>query len=113
MELFAGMPVSDLDRAKDFFTRLLGQEPSFLPNDQEAVWTLDDKRHVYVAIDQQRAGGGHVTLFVDDLEERARQAAQRGIEPTTDETYGNGVRKLEYHDPDGNQFGIGGGPQEA
>ena len=54
-----------------------------------------------------------MTLFVEDLEERAKQAAERGIEPTTDETYGNGVRKLEYHDPDGNQFGIGGGPQEA
>ena len=113
MELFAGMPVSDLDRAKDFYTRLLGREPSFLPNDQEAVWTLDDRQHVYVVEDGQRAGGGHVTLFVEDLEERAKQAAERGIEPTTDETYGNGVRKLEYHDPDGNQFGIGGGPQEA
>ena len=113
MELFAGMPVSDLERAKDFYTRLLGHEPSFLPNDQEAVWTLEDEKHVYVVEDRQRAGGGHVTLFVEDLEERAKQAAERGIEPTTDETYGNGVRKLEYHDPDGNQFGIGGGPQEA
>ena len=113
MELFAGIPVNDLNRAKRFYTGLLGQEPSFLPNDHEAVWTLEDGRHVYVVIDRQRAGGGHVTLFVEDLEERARQAAERGIEPTTDETYGNGVRKLEYHDPDGNQFGIGGGPQEA
>jgi catechol 2,3-dioxygenase-like lactoylglutathione lyase family enzyme len=42
MELFAGMPVSDLERARRFYTRLLGQEPSFLPNDQEAVWTLAD-----------------------------------------------------------------------
>ena len=113
MDLFAGMPVSDLERAKDFYTRLLGQEPSFLPNDQEAVWTLGDEKHVYVVEDRQRAGGGHVTLFVDDLEHRAKHAAERGIEPTTDETYDNGVRKLEYHDPDGNQFGIGGGPQEA
>jgi len=113
MELFAGMPVSDLDRARRFYTNLLGQEPSFLPNDQEAVWTLADGRHVYVVEDDQRAGGGHLTLFVDDLEERRKQAADHGIEPTTDETYGNGVRKLEYHDPDGNQFGIGGGPQEA
>ena len=113
MELFAGIPVADLERAKEFYGRLLGQEPSFLPNDQEAVWTLEEQRHVYVVLDQERAGGGHATLFVEDLEERARQAAERGIEPTTGETYGNGVRKLEYHDPDGNQFGIGGGPQEA
>ena len=111
MELFAGMPVSDLARAKDWYSRLLGAEPSFLPNESEAVWTLEDQRHVYVVVDQQRAGGGHLTLFVDDLGERAAAIAERGIEPTTDETYGNGVRKLEFHDPDGNQLGIGGGPE--
>jgi catechol 2,3-dioxygenase-like lactoylglutathione lyase family enzyme len=113
MELFAGMPVSDLDRAKEWYSRLLEAEPSFLPNDTEAVWTLEDQRHVYVVEDPQRAGGGHLTLFVEDLEQRATSIEERGIEPTTDETYGNGVRKLEYHDPDGNQFGIGGGPAEA
>ena len=113
MELFAGMPVSDLDTAKGWYSKLLGAEPSFLPNDSEAVWTLEDQRHVYVVVDEQRAGGGHLTLFVTDLAERAEKIAEGGIEPTTDETYGNGVRKLEYHDPDGNQFGIGGGPAEA
>ena len=112
MELFAGMPVSDLERAKDFYTQLLGAEPSFLPNDEEAVWTLGDQRHVYVVRDPRRAGGGHLTLFVDDLAQRVQGISERGIEPTTDETYGNGVRKVEYHDADGNQFGIGGGPSE-
>jgi catechol 2,3-dioxygenase-like lactoylglutathione lyase family enzyme len=108
MELFAGMPVSDLERAKEWYSRLLGAEPSFLPNAIEAVWTLEDQRHVYVVVDPKRAGGGHATLFVGDLQQRAAAIAERGIEPTTEETYGNGVRKLEFHDPDGNQFGIGG-----
>jgi catechol 2,3-dioxygenase-like lactoylglutathione lyase family enzyme len=113
MELFAGMPVSDLERAKAWYSLVLGAEPSFLPNDREAVWTLEDQRHVYVVVDEERAGGGHLTLFVADLAARAARIAERGIAPTTDETYGNGVRKLEYHDPDGNQLGIGGGPEEA
>ena len=113
MELFAGMPVSDLERAKDWYSRLLGAEPSFLPNESEAVWTLDGQRHVYAVVDELRAGGGHLTLFVTDLEPRIERISHRGIEPTTDETYGNGVRKVEYHDPDGNQLGIGGGPEEA
>jgi catechol 2,3-dioxygenase-like lactoylglutathione lyase family enzyme len=113
MELFAGMPVSDLDRAKEWYSRLLGSEPSFLPNDTEAVWTLEDQRHVYVVVDHQSAGGGHLTLFVEDLKERVTSIGERGMQPTTDETYENGVRKVEYHDPDGNQFGIGGGPEEA
>ena len=112
MELFAGIPVSDLARAKEWYSKLLGAEPSFLPNDEEAVWTLEDQRHVYVVVDPQRAGGGHVTLFVADFDERTEAISRRGIEPTTDETYENGVRKAEYHDADGNQFGIGGGPSE-
>ena len=109
MELFAGMPVSDLERAKEWYSRLLGADPSFLPNDEEAVWTLEDQRHVYVVHDERRAGGGHLTLFVQDFDQRVEAIRQRGIEPTTDETYGNGVRKVEYHDADGNQLGIGGG----
>ena len=111
MDLFAGMPVRDLERAREWYSRVLGTGPSFLPNDSEAVWTLGDQRHVYVVVDEQRAGGGHLTLFVADLAERAAAIAARGVEPATDETYGNGVRKLEFHDPDGNLLGIGGGPE--
>jgi hypothetical protein len=28
----------------------------------------------------------------------------------TRETYSNGVRKITYRDPDGNEIGFGGGP---
>jgi catechol 2,3-dioxygenase-like lactoylglutathione lyase family enzyme len=110
MELFAGIPVTDLEEAKRFYSRLLQSEPSFFPNDTEAVWTLEEQRHVYVELDPERAGGGLVTLFVDDLEARVKAIAGRGIEPATDEVYGNGVRKVTYRDADGNEVGIGGGP---
>lgn len=32
----------------------------------------------------------------------------RGIEPASQETYGNGVREVIYRDPDGNEIGFGG-----
>jgi catechol 2,3-dioxygenase-like lactoylglutathione lyase family enzyme len=112
MDLFAGMPVRDLEKAREWYSRVLGAEPSFYPDDTEAVWTLEDRRHVYVVVDGEHAGGGRVTLFVTDLGAWVAAIGERGIEPTTDETYGNGVRKVEYHDPDGNQFGIGGGPED-
>lgn len=32
------------------------------------------------------------------------------VEPADRETYGNGVRKVIYRDPEGNELGIGGGP---
>ena len=110
MDLFAGLPVSDLGRAQDFYDRLLGAGPVFFPNDEEAVWTLDEHRHVYVLLDPERAGGGLVTLVVEDLVARVSGIADRGIEPALDETYDNGVRKVTYRDPDGNELGFGGLP---
>jgi hypothetical protein len=50
------------------------------------------------------------TLFVDDLDARIDGIAARGIEPTERETYENGVQKVIYRDPDGNEIGFAGGP---
>lgn len=36
--------------------------------------------------------------------------AERGIRPAKRETYDNGVRKILYVDPDGNEVGFGGPP---
>jgi catechol 2,3-dioxygenase-like lactoylglutathione lyase family enzyme len=110
MDLFAGIPVSDLERAKEWYSRLLGAEPSFLPNAEEAVWTLSEHRHVYVLLDPERAGGGLVTLIVEDWDGIVESIAERGIEPAKKETYSNGVRKATFHDPDGNEVGFGGHP---
>ncbi len=69
VDLFAGLPVSDYQRALTWYERLLGSEPAFLPNATEAVWELAEHRW-------------------------------------------NGVRKVIYRDPDGNEIGFGGGPLE-
>ena len=53
------------------------------------------------------------TLFVDDFDARVAAMAERGLEPATRETYGNGVRKATYVDPDGNEVGIGGAPARS
>ena len=108
MDLFAGIRVGDLARALDWYTRLLGAEPSFRPNDSEAVWTLAEHRHLYVEVDAERPGDALVTLFVDDLDACVADIAARGIEPAERETYSNGVRKVIYRDADGNEVGFGG-----
>jgi hypothetical protein len=38
--------------------------------------------------------------------------AARGLDPAQRETYDNGVRKITYRDPDGNEIGFGGGPAD-
>jgi predicted enzyme related to lactoylglutathione lyase len=110
VDLFAGVPVSDYARAVAWYGRLLGGEPSFLPNDTEAVWELADHRFVFIEVRPEHAGHAMHTLFVGDFDTRISQIAERGLEPAERETYTNGVRKATFHDPDGNEIGFGGAP---
>ena len=110
LALFAGIYVSDYKAATQWYARLLGGEPSFIPNDTEAVWELAERWPVYINVQPEDAGHSVVTIFVDDLDERVAAIAERGIEPAKQETYGNGVRKVLYRDPDGNEIGFGGAP---
>ncbi len=107
-DLFAGIPVGDYQRALDWYERLLGSGPSFLPNATEAVWELAEHRYVYIAVRPEHAGHAMHTIFVSDLDLLMDEVAGRGIEPAARETYANGVRKTTYRDPDGNEIGFGG-----
>jgi hypothetical protein len=107
--LFAGIRVRDLASARAWYERLLG-EPSFMPNASEVVWTLAEGRSLYIEQDAERAGGALVTVWVEDLDARIAEIAERGIEPAEIETYSNGVRKAIYRDEDGNEVGFGGPP---
>lgn len=107
LHLFAGLRVRDFQAARPWYERLLG-EPTFLPHDSEAVWTLAEDRSVYIVEDADAAGKSVVTLFVDDLDGDVAAIAARGLEPDEQQTYSNGVRKMVYRDPDGNEVGFGG-----
>jgi catechol 2,3-dioxygenase-like lactoylglutathione lyase family enzyme len=110
IELFAGIPVSDYKASLAWYEKLLGSPPAFIPNDIEAVWELGEHRFVYIEVRPEHAGHGKHTLFVDDLDKRVAEIAERGLEPANRETYENGVRKITFRDPDGNEVGFGGAP---
>ncbi len=80
-ELFAGLPVRTLGRARAWYDRFFGEVESFAPNEDECVWTLGERRHVYVEVVPEHAGGGMVSLFVGDLDAVVGGIAERGIEP--------------------------------
>lgn len=110
VELFAGIAVRDFAGALAWYERLFGSPPTFVVHETEVLWQVTDHGSVYVVLRPERAGLAMHTLFVDDLDERVAGISARGIEPAERETYGNGVRKIIYRDPEGNELGIGGGP---
>ncbi len=93
VDLFAGLAVSDYPRALTWYERLLGSEPAFFPNATEAVWELAEHRYLYIEELPERAGHALHTVFAGDLDERAGSIGARGIEPASQERYGNGVRR--------------------
>ncbi|HEX3588298.1 MAG TPA: VOC family protein [Pseudonocardiaceae bacterium] len=113
IDLFAGMPVRHYAVAKAWYERLFGAEPSFLPNDIEAVWEIAEHRYVYIVVRPEAAGHAVNTLFLGDFDAWLTGIADRGLRPDQVETYENGVRKATFHDPDGNEVGLGGAPVDS
>ncbi len=111
LDLFAGIPVADYATALAWYQQLLGEAPAFYPNDREAVWELAPHRYLYIVLRPEHAGHAVQLSFVADLEALVAQIAARGLEPTERETYANGVRKVTYRDPDGNEIAFGGAAQ--
>ncbi|WP_229673896.1 VOC family protein [Nakamurella endophytica] len=112
MDLFAGLPVADRSRAVRWYERFLGAPPAFFPNDTEAVFQVVEHGYLYVEVRPERAGQGFVTVFVDDLRTWLRDVAARGLAPVHEERY-DGVRKVLFRDPDGNEVGVGGLDQDG
>ncbi|MFD0367486.1 VOC family protein [Streptomyces sp. NPDC127114] len=110
VHLFAGIPVSDYASALVWYERLFGSPPTFYPNDTEAVWEVAEHRSLYIEHRPGHAGHAMHTLFVDDFDTVIGDIAARGLRPMQRETYGNGVRKATFRDPDGNEIGFGGAP---
>jgi hypothetical protein len=104
--------VRDFHAERPWYAQLLG-EMTFFPHATEAVWTLADSRSVSVVEHADGAGNSVVTIFLDDLDAHVAAIAAHGLEPDDRETYSNGVRKVLYRDPDGNELGFGGAPVNA
>lgn len=112
LDLFAGIRVRDYVAALSWYERLLGRDPAFFPHATEAVWELAEHCHLFIVEDRNAPGGATITIDDDDLDALTADVASRGIEPTEQETYTNGVRKAFYRDADGNEIGFGGAPLE-
>jgi predicted enzyme related to lactoylglutathione lyase len=113
VDLFAGFPVKDYSASLAWYECLFGCPPAFLPNDIEAVWELAEQRYVFIKVLPEHAGHAFHLVFLSDLDSFIAQVAERGLHPAKRETLSNGVRRVIYNDPDGNEVGFGGAPTKS
>lgn len=111
-DVFAGIPVTDLDTARAWYERLTGEPPFMQPNDDEYVWRLEEHSWIYVVRDAERAGNALLTVIVDDLDAQVAGLAERGLTTLPIETMDNGVRTAEIRDPAGNLIKFGQPPEQ-
>src|SRR5262249_6995551 len=111
-ELFAGIPVSDLDASVDWYTRFFGRPPDRRAGD-EVLWEIDEHAWLFIEPNADHAGAGRITLAVAGLDELLQGLAYQGIEDEPIETYSNGVRHVESPDPDGNAIAFAEPPDQG
>jgi catechol 2,3-dioxygenase-like lactoylglutathione lyase family enzyme len=111
-DLFAGVPVSDLDAGIDWYTRFFGRPPDFRFGD-EVLWEIDEHATLFIEPNAAHAGAGRITLAVAGLETLLERLVAEGIEHEPIEIYSNGVRHVNIPDPDGNAIAFAEPPDAA
>ena len=104
-DLFAGVPVSDLDAGIDWYTRFFGRPPDRRVG-EEILWEIAEHTWLFIEPNAAHAGAGRITLAVTGLDALLERLAARRIEHQPIETYSNGVRHVDVPDPDGNAIAI-------
>lgn len=93
--------VTDLEQAKEFYTRLLGRSLDLEPMPTLAQWDFSPAGGLQVVESAEHAGHAMVTLLVSDFDATIRDLRDRGI--TVGEIVDGVVSRLtQVSDPDGN-----------
>jgi glyoxylase I family protein len=107
--VLAVVPVSDVDKSRQWYATLFGRPADNNPMPSLVEWQVLPGAWVQVFNDRDRAGSGLLNFAVDDLENHLADVAGRGI--TTEEIVdaNRGVRIATVTDPDGNAIRFIGG----
>jgi catechol 2,3-dioxygenase-like lactoylglutathione lyase family enzyme len=111
-DLFAGVPVSDLDTSIDWYTRFFGRPPDRRVG-EEILWEIDQHAWLFIEPNVARAGAGRITFAVAGLDALLERLAAERIKHEQIETYSNGVRHVNVPDPDGNAIAFAEPPDAA
>jgi catechol 2,3-dioxygenase-like lactoylglutathione lyase family enzyme len=111
-DLFAGVPVSDLDTSIYWYTRFFGRPPDSRVGD-EVLWEIDEHARLFIEPNAAQAGAGRITLAVSGLDALLERLTAQHIDHEPVETYSNGVRHVNVPDPDGNAIAFAEPPEGA
>jgi catechol 2,3-dioxygenase-like lactoylglutathione lyase family enzyme len=110
---FVNVPVTDQDRALDFYTTKLGlRVVTDSPFDKKQRWIelaiprAETRIVLFAAPGQEKLMGGLMNLAFssDDVEATARELASRGVEFVQPPKKADWGTSAIFKDPDGNQF---------
>lgn len=99
------MPVSNLDRAKAWTSRWLG-EADMEPIPGVAEWKLTDDCWLQLLEVESGAGGGTLRLGVTDLDAVVNTIANAGVEIGPRVDIGGFLAMNDFADPDGNTYSL-------
>ena len=110
---FASIPVTDQDRALDFYTKKLGLRViTDSPFSSSQRWIelgiprAETKLVLFTAEGQEKMIGGfmNVTFMTDDVEETANEMKAKGVEFVQEPQKADWGTAAIFKDVDGNQF---------
>lgn len=104
--LFAGVAVTNLETAVQWYSQFFGRPPDVVPNTTEVMWRVTESGWLYVIQDADRAGKSVVTISVPDLEHVVGELTRRGIHPGPIEPVGDAGWKATSVDADGNEISL-------
>lgn len=103
LNAIASLAVSDLPASSLWYARLLGKKAASQPMPDVAEWKFDRGGWLQLYQQPDRAGGGSVTLAVDDIEALATHLQQAGVAHGALSSTPQ-VRTIMLTDPDGNHI---------
>ena len=103
--LYSGVRVRDLEASLPWFEAFFGRPPDHVVGG-ELLWEISETAVLFLEESAEHAGNARVTIGVTGLDEILARLTAHGIAHDPVETYGNGVRHVVLHAPDGNELAL-------
>jgi hypothetical protein len=107
--LYSLVPVKEMAAALEWYAAFFGRPADELVG-EEALWEISETAWLVLDDRTDHPGTAVLTLGVTGLDDILSRLAANNIEHDPVETYGNGVRHVDIHDPDGNRLSMAEAP---